>query len=77
MNSPGKYLNGDTLQHPDCDILPKLQHVKVALKKYKKFDIPDFLTGIKKYMDDAAGDPAFIASCPSDEAIVEGWRKHF
>lgn len=77
VDSPGKYLNGDTLTHPDCDILPKLQHVKVALQKYKKFDIPDYLTGLKKYMDDAAADPAFKTTCPTDEAIIEGWKKHF
>lgn len=77
VNSPGKYLDGDDLKHPDCDMLPKLQHVKVALKKYRDFDIPDYLPDLKAYMESAMDDPAFTSSCPSDEAIIEGWRKHF
>ena len=76
-NSPGKYLDGDTLKHPDCDILPKLQIVKVALKKYKNFDIPEDLVDLHKYMKDAAEEPAFKSTCPTDEAIIEGWKKHF
>lgn len=75
--SPGKYFNGDTFQHPDFDILPKLQHVKVALNKYKSFQIPDYLPDLKSYMEAAAQDPSFSSCCPSDEAIIEGWRKHF
>jgi len=77
VNSPGAFMNGDTMQHPDCDILPKLQHVKVALKKYKDFDIPDYLPSLHAYMQAASQHPSFNATCPSDEAIVEGWRKHF
>lgn len=76
VNSPGKYLDGDELKHPDCDILPKLQQVKVALKKYKNFDIPDFLPDLLAYMEAAKEDPAFSISCPSDEAIIEAWRKN-
>jgi len=77
VNSPGTFLNGDTMQHPDCDLLPKLQHVKVALRKYKKFEIPAYLAHLIAYMDAAAQQPSFASTCPSDEAIVEGWRKHF
>jgi len=77
VNSPGIFLNGDEMQHPDCDILPKLQHVKVALKKYKNFDIPEYLPNLKAYMKSAQEHPSFSSACPCDEAIIEGWRKHF
>lgn len=76
VNSPGKYLDGDELKHPDCDILPKLNQVKVALKKFKNFEIPEYLPDVNAYLDAAKEDPAFTSSCPSDEAIIEGWRKH-
>lgn len=76
-NSPGKYLDGDELKHPDCDLLPKLLHAKVALKKYKNFEFPEFLPDLAAYIESAKEDPAFTSSCPTDEAIIEGWRKHF
>ena len=76
-NSPGKYLDGDDMKDIDCELLPKLLHTKVALKKYKKFDIPDELTALKEYMDEAEKDPAFSTTRPTDQAIEEGWRKHF
>lgn len=76
-SSPGKFLDGDVLKHPDCDILPKMQHVIIALRKYKKFEIPEELVALKKYMADAYEEAAFKDSLPTDEAIIEGWRKHF
>jgi glutathione S-transferase len=76
VNSPGKYLDGDELKHPDCDTLPKLNQVKVALKKFKDFDIPDYLPDLLAYMEAAKEDPAFTSSCPPDDAIIEAWRKH-
>ena len=77
VNSPGKFLDGDQLKHPDCDILPKLLHVKVALKKYKNFEIPDYLPDLLAYMEAASQEHAFSSTRPEDDAIIEGWRKHF
>ena len=76
VNSPGKYLDGDELKHPDCDILPKVYQARIALRKYKNFEIPDYLPGLKAYLDAAEEDPAFKSSCPPDDAIIEAWRKH-
>ena len=76
VNSPGKFLDGDELKHPDCDILPKLYQARIALKKYKNFEIPDYLPDVKAYLDSAQQDPAFSSSCPPDDAVIDAWRKH-
>ena len=74
--SPGTYLDGDEMKHPDCSLLPKLQHVKVASKYYKKFDIPEELSHLHGYLNAAAAHPGFKSTVPSDNSIIEGWRKH-
>ena len=76
VNSPGKFLDGDELKHPDCDILPKLYQARIALKKYKNFEIPDYLPDLIAYLESAKEDPAFTSSCPPDAVIIGTWRKH-
>eukprot|EP00794_Sanderia_malayensis_P000240 gene240-857_t len=73
---PGRYLAGDELTHPDCSLLPKLHHVRVASKHYKKFEIPEGLVNLHGYLLAADSNPVFNATAPTEEAIIEGWRKH-
>ncbi len=73
---PGVFLAGDQITHPDCSLLPKLHHVRVAAKHYKKFDIPESLTNLTAYLAAADERPAFRSTAPPNDAIVEGWRKH-
>ena len=67
---------GDEMKHPDCALLPKLHHVRVAAKYYKKFTIPEELTHVHAYLAAADKQPAFSSTMPASDAIVEGWRKH-
>ena len=41
-----KFLCRDELDHLDCIMLPKLQHIRVAAKAFKDFDIPADLRGL-------------------------------
>lgn len=58
----------------DCIMLPKLQHIRVAARALKGFDIPAQLTGLWSYLATAYETPAFRNSCPSDQEIIEHWQ---
>jgi hypothetical protein len=73
IESPYRFLNRGIPDHLDCMMLPKLQHVRVAAKAFKNFDIPSNLTGFWKYMSAAYESPVFRQSCPSDQQIVFQW----
>ena len=74
--SPGCFLDGDDLLHPDCILLPKLHHVRIAAKHYKKYDIPESFKYLHSYLAAADNHPVFASTKPPDDAIIEGWRKH-
>ncbi|KAJ8319838.1 hypothetical protein KUTeg_001425 [Tegillarca granosa] len=69
-----KYLCGDELTHLDCLMLPKLQHIRVAAKAFKEFEIPDDMVGIWRYMATAYTNDTFRKTCPSDQEIVYYWE---
>jgi len=73
LESPYRFLTRDIPDHLDCIMLPKLQHIRVAAKAFKDFDIPTNLTGFWKYMGTAYESPVFRQSCPSDQEIVHHW----
>lgn len=49
-----RFLRGDDhLDHLDCLLLPKLQHVRVAAKALRDFDIPTDMKALWHYLDNA------------------------
>ena len=70
-----KYLCGDTITNLDCLVLPKLQHVRVACKAMKDFDIPKEFKGIWGYLGLAYNSTTFRKTCPSDQEIVYHWSQ--
>ena len=71
--SPHKFLCRDVPDHLDCLMLPKLQHIRVASKAFKDFDIPAEYTGIWRYLNTAYNTDIFKQTCPSDQEIVYQW----
>jgi len=65
-----KYMLGDELSRADCYLLPSLQHVRVAGKAYRNFDIPLNFTHIWQYLANAYHTDAFLESCPADREII-------
>ena len=62
------------IEHPfsqDCEILPKLHHMRVAVARLKRFEIPASYVGIWRYLNNAYNEDAFQKSCPPDQ---ERWR---
>lgn len=65
-----KFLSGNEMTFVDCDIMPKLQHIRVAGKYYKNLDIPNELTALWSYMERCYQTKAFQESCPFDQDIL-------
>lgn len=74
--SPGAYLDGDQLRQPDCNLLPKLMHVKEA-GELKGFTIPQECEAVLKYLKEATKQRAFRDTFtePVKKDIKLGWMK--
>lgn len=68
-----RFLCGDQLTHLDCELLPKLQHLRVATSYLKGFEIPANLTNVWRYLHNAYEEEAFVRTCPPDQEIVLHW----
>ncbi|KAM9338183.1 chloride intracellular channel protein 3 [Symphorus nematophorus] len=64
------YLDGDSLTLADCNLLPKLNIVKVVCKKYRDFAIPAELKGLTRYLENSYKRDEFRYTCPNDEEIL-------
>ncbi|CAH1772532.1 unnamed protein product [Owenia fusiformis] len=67
------FLCGDYLTHLDCEMLPKLQHIRVVAKAFKNFEIPSEFTALWRYLNNAYSCETFKLTCPSDQEIVHHW----
>ncbi|KAM4634754.1 chloride intracellular channel protein 3 isoform 1-T3 [Polymixia lowei] len=68
--SSRNYLDGNSLTLADCNLLPKLNIVKVVCKKYRDFSIPVALTGLTRYLEKAYQQDEFRLTCPNDSEIL-------
>lgn len=68
------YLDGDGLTLADCNLLPKLNIVKVVCKKYRNFDIPSELKGLTRYLTKAYEQDEFKYTCPNDSEILLAYQ---
>ncbi|CAK9294518.1 unnamed protein product [Gordionus sp. m RMFG-2023] len=68
------YLCGDQLSIYDCELMPKLQHIRVAGRAYKKFEIPHALSYLWTYIANMYQLDAFKETCPADQDIIANYR---
>ncbi|XP_035995702.1 chloride intracellular channel protein 3 [Fundulus heteroclitus] len=68
------YLDGDTFTLADCNLLPKLNIIKVVCKEYRNFDIPRELKGLTRYLDNAYKQDEFRYTCPNDFEILNAYK---
>lgn len=73
----GPYLLGDTICALDCNLAPKLQHVSVAGKHYKDYEIPAQFSDLAAYMERIHATEEWKASACTDDVIIWGWSKFF
>ena len=72
--SSSRFLTGDTMCCFDCELMPRLQHIKVAGKYFADFDIPSKYMGIWRYMYNMYQLDAFTQSCPADQDIINHYK---
>ena len=70
-----RFLTGDTLCCFDCELMPKLQHIRVAGRFFLDgFDIPSDLVHLWKYIREMYELDAFVQSCPADQDIIHVYK---
>ncbi|XP_016411932.1 chloride intracellular channel protein 5-like [Sinocyclocheilus rhinocerous] len=69
-----KFLDGNELTLADCNLLPKLHIVKVVAKKYRNYDIPNDLTGVWRYLNNAHEQEEFTNTCAADNEIELAYK---
>lgn len=65
-----KFIDGDHMTIADCNMLPKLNMIRVAGKELLKYEIPDEFTGIARYLAAADDTEEFVNTCPDPDEIV-------
>ncbi|RVE65669.1 hypothetical protein OJAV_G00118760 [Oryzias javanicus] len=68
------YLDGNAFTLADCNLLPKLNIVKVVCKEYRNFEIPAELKFLRRYLDNAYKQEEFRQSCPQDDEILRAYH---
>ncbi|XP_033100451.1 chloride intracellular channel protein 5-like isoform X1 [Anneissia japonica] len=72
--SPGCYLDGDIMKQPDCNLLPKLHHVKVAGQILKSFDIPTEFDAVHEYLNTWYATEVYEKTQYPDAEVEYGWK---
>eukprot|EP00095_Tigriopus_kingsejongensis_P001927 maker-scaffold246_size239296-snap-gene-0.22 protein:Tk01927 transcript:maker-scaffold246_size239296-snap-gene-0.22-mRNA-1 annotation:"chloride intracellular channel exc-4" len=69
-----RFLTGDTMCCFDCELMPKLQHIRVAGSFFAEFHIPGELSSLWKYFQEMYNLDAFTQSCPADQDIINHYK---
>ncbi|CAB0029705.1 unnamed protein product [Trichogramma brassicae] len=69
-----RFLTGDTMCCFDCELMPRLQHIRVAGKYFADFDIPESMVNLWRYMHHMYRLDAFLQSCPADQDIINHYK---
>ena len=69
-----RFLTGDTMCCFDCELMPRLQHIRVAGKYFSSFEIPNDMTGLWRYMQHMYQLDAFVQSSPADQDIINHYK---
>ncbi|XP_060851231.1 chloride intracellular channel Clic isoform X1 [Rhopalosiphum padi] len=70
-----RFLTGDTMCCFDCELMPRLQHIRVAGKYFMDFQMPTDQRYLWRYMLHMYQLDAFTQSCPADQDIVNHYKQ--
>lgn len=73
LPSTSPFLAGPDLGQLDCELLPKLHHVRVAASVLRGYHIPASLSSVWRYLHHGYNHPVFRRACPPDQEIVLHW----
>lgn len=69
-----RFLTGDTMCCFDCELMPRLQHIRVAGRYFCEFEIPEEFAALWRYMYNMYLLDAFTQSCPFDQDIINHYK---
>jgi len=69
-----RFLTGETMCCFDCELMPKLQHIRVAGAFFADFHIPGDLRSLWAYYGEMYKLDAFTQSCPADQDIINHYK---
>ncbi|KAL1464287.1 hypothetical protein WDU94_003949 [Cyamophila willieti] len=69
-----RFLTGDTMCCFDCELMPRLQHIRVAGSYFMQFEIPTHMKHLWHYMKHMYELEAFTQSCPADQDIINHYK---
>lgn len=46
----GPFINGKNISSADLSLGPKLYHMEIALGHFKKWSVPESISGVRSYM---------------------------
>lgn len=69
-----RFLTGDTMCCFDCELMPRLQHIRVAGKYFLNFEISTEFNHLWRYMLHMYQLDAFTQSCPADQDIINHYK---
>jgi len=70
-----RYLLGTSMTEYDCELMPRLHHIRVAGGNLSEFAIPVELVHLWNYLLTAYRTAAFIESCPADQDIIYHYKE--
>jgi chloride intracellular channel protein 2 len=70
-----RYLLGASMTEYDCELMPRLHHIRIAGQHLLGFDIPNNLTYLWNYILTAYRTAAFVESCPADQDILHHYKE--
>lgn len=70
-----RFLTGETLCCFDTELMPKLQHIRVASKFFVNYEIPQEFSALWKYIKEMYELDAFTQSCPADQDIIHMYKQ--
>ncbi|KAF8365548.1 exc-4 [Pristionchus pacificus] len=70
-----RYLLGPSMTEYDCELMPRLHHIRIIGQRLLGFDIPHSLTHLWNYVLTAYRTAAFIESCPADQDILHHYKE--
>eukprot|EP00062_Callorhinchus_milii_P014996 gi/632964745/ref/XP_007898546.1/ PREDICTED: chloride intracellular channel protein 3 [Callorhinchus milii] len=73
--SKRRFLDGNDLTLADCNLLPKLNIVRVVCMHYRRFKIPEELSGLCQYLSNADSREEFFNTCPNKEEIIMAYSQ--
>ncbi|KAH7723655.1 EXC-4 protein [Aphelenchoides avenae] len=70
-----RYLLAESMTEYDCELMPRLHHVRIVGQRLLGFDIPHNFTHLWNYILTAYRTAAFIESCPADQDIIHHYKE--